>query len=73
MRRQIVKNKQEFVEWVNAFNGKMNCYTTVYDFKYYAETSKVDSSVIIDRMFLDFAKAVNLIFKLNHNIFLQIK
>jgi len=54
MKRQIVKNKQEFVDWVNAFNGKMNCYTTVYDFKYYAETSKVDSSVIIDRMFLDF-------------------
>jgi len=53
MKRQIVKNKREFVNWVNAFNGIMNCYTTVYDYKQFAETSKVDSSVIIDRAFLD--------------------
>ena len=54
MKRQVVKNKQEFVDWVNAFNGKMNCYTTVYDFEHFAETAKVESSVILDRMFLDF-------------------
>ncbi len=54
MKRQIVKNKQEFINWVNSFNGKMNCYTTVYDFEHFAETAKVEDSVILDRMFLDF-------------------
>ena len=54
MKRQIVKSKEEFVEWVNSFNGIMNCYTTVYDFEHFAETAKVEDSVIIDRAFLDF-------------------
>ena len=54
MKRVIVRNKQEFLVWVNSFNGKMNCYTTVYDFEEYAETAKVDSTCIKDRMFLDF-------------------
>ena len=54
MKRVIVRNKQEFLTWVNAFNGKMNCYTTVYDFEHFAVDSKVDSSIILDRMFLDF-------------------
>ena len=54
MKRQIVKNSQEFVDWVNLFNGKMNCYTTVYDYEHYAENAKVESSIILDRMFLDF-------------------
>jgi len=54
MKRQIVKNKNEFVDWVNSFNGKMNCYTTVYDYEHYAENAKVDNSIILDRMFLDF-------------------
>lgn len=54
MKRVIVRNKTEFETWVNAFNGKMNCYTTVYDFEHFAIDSKVDSSVILDRMFLDF-------------------
>tara|TARA_R100000278_G_scaffold28405_1_gene25733 strand:- start:3693 stop:4640 length:948 start_codon:yes stop_codon:yes gene_type:complete len=54
MKRQIVRSKKEFTDWVNSFNGVMNCYTTVYDFEHFAETAKVDSSVIIDRAFLDF-------------------
>ena len=54
MKRQIVKNKQEFIDWVNAYNGKMNCYTTVYDFAVVNENTKIDSSVILDRIFLDF-------------------
>ena len=54
MKRQVVRSHKEYVDWVNAFNGKMNCYTTVYDFEHFAETAKVDSSVIIDRAFLDF-------------------
>ena len=54
MKRQIVKSKEEFIDWVNAYNGKMNCYTTVYDFAVVNENTKIDSSVILDRIFLDF-------------------
>lgn len=54
MKRKIVKNKKEFVDWVNTYNGKMNCYTTVYDFEIVNENTKIDSSVVLDRMFLDF-------------------
>ena len=54
MKRQIVKSKEEFREWVNSYNGIMNCYTTVYDFDDFTDNAKVDSSVILDRMFLDF-------------------
>ena len=32
--------------------GQMS--TTVYDFEYFSEKAKVESSVIIDRIFLDF-------------------
>ena len=54
MKRKIVKNKQEFVQWVNDYNGKMNCYTTVYDFDIVNDNTKIDSSVVLNRMFLDF-------------------
>ena len=54
MKRQIVTSSQEFVNWVNSFNGKMNCYTTVYDYEHYAESAKVDNSIVLNRMFLDF-------------------
>ena len=49
-----MKSKQEFVDWVNTYNGRMNCYTTVYDYTDFTDNAKVDSSVVIDRMFLDF-------------------
>jgi hypothetical protein len=54
MKRVKINNKSEFVNWVNAFNGKMNCYTSVYDFAKYAEEAAIDSTCIKDRMFLDF-------------------
>ena len=54
MKRQIVKSREEFTEWVNSYNGIMNCYTTVYDFADFTDNAKVDSSVILDKMFLDF-------------------
>lgn len=54
MKRQIVKSEEEFRKWVNTYNGIMNCYTTVYDFADFTDNAKVDSSVILDRMFLDF-------------------
>tara|TARA_R110000824_G_scaffold283693_2_gene472039 strand:- start:2330 stop:3271 length:942 start_codon:yes stop_codon:yes gene_type:complete len=54
MKRDIVKNKQEYIDWINLYNGKMNCYTTVYDFMQFSEKAKVDSSIVLDRMFMDF-------------------
>ena len=54
MKRVKISNKEEFKVWVNSFNGIMNCYTSVYDFGKYAIDAAVDSSVMLDRMFLDF-------------------
>ena len=54
MKRAIVRNSHEYQVWVNAFNGKMNCYTTVYDFEHFAVDKAVENTVILDRMFLDF-------------------
>ena len=54
MKRQIVKSRTEFLSWVNSYNGIMNCYTTVYDYGEFNENIKLDYSVILDRMFLDF-------------------
>ena len=54
MKRAIVRNSHEYQVWVNAFNGKMNCYTTVYDFEHFAVDKAVENTCIKDRMFLDF-------------------
>jgi len=54
MRRRVVKTKNEYINWFNQYNGKMNCYTTVYDFEDINDNTQIDSSVILDRMFLDF-------------------
>jgi len=54
MRRRVVKTKSEYINWFNQYNGKMNCYTTVYDFEDINDNTQIDSSVILDRMFLDF-------------------
>ena len=32
----------------------MNCYTTVYDFEVVNDNTKIDSSIVLDRLFLDF-------------------
>ena len=48
MKRDIVKSRQEFVDWINLYNGKMNCYTTVYDFLQFSDSAKVDSSIVLD-------------------------
>ena len=39
---------------MNAQNNRTNVYTTVYDFGEFTEKAKIDSSVILDRIFLDF-------------------
>lgn len=47
-------SKSEYIEFVNAQNNRTNVYTTVYDFNEFTENAKIDSSVILDRIFLDF-------------------
>ncbi len=54
MRRRIVNSRNEYINFVNAQNNRTNVYTTVYDFQRFFETAKDDSSVILDRVFLDF-------------------
>ena len=63
MKRLVVHNEQEYVDFIKAYTGRMNCYTTVYDFSRFntkydsfgIEISEVNQeSVILDRIFLDF-------------------
>ena len=54
MKRKIVRTKSEYVEFIKTQNNRTNVYTTVYDFSLFAETAKVESSVILDRVFFDF-------------------
>ena len=54
MRRKVVLSRNEYVDFINAQNNRTNVYTTVYDFKEFSEKAKIESSVIIDRIFLDF-------------------
>jgi len=54
MKRKIVRTKSEYVEFIKTQNNRTNVYTTVYDFSLFAETAKVESSVILDRIFFDF-------------------
>ena len=54
MKRTVVNSRNEFVNWFNSYNGKMNCYTTVYDFEDFNNGVKLDYSVVLDRAFLDF-------------------
>ena len=52
--RTIVRSKEEYLRYVKAQNNRTNVYTSVYDFAEFAEKAKIDSSVILDRIFLDF-------------------
>lgn len=54
MKRRIVSSRNEYINFINAQNNRTNVYTTVYDFERFYETAKDDSSVILDRVFLDF-------------------
>ena len=47
-------SKNEYINFVNAQNNRTNVYTTVYDFSEFTEKAKIESSVIRDRIFLDF-------------------
>ena len=54
MKRRVVLSRNEYAKFVNAQNNRTNVYTTVYDFEHFSEKAKIDSTVILDRMFLDF-------------------
>ena len=54
MKRQIVNDAEEFKTFVKRFNNKMNCYTSVYDYRRFGENEAIVSSVLLDRLFLDF-------------------
>ena len=53
-KRKLRHNKDEFNQWVKTHNGKMNCYTSVYDYAQYTNKQAVTDTVILDRVFLDF-------------------
>jgi hypothetical protein len=52
--RVVVSNKEEYKNFVRAYNGKMNVYTSVYDFEQFSHNRGLEYSVILDRIFLDF-------------------
>jgi len=52
-KRILVKNKKEYDNFVKTYNGKMNVYTSVYDFEYFSENRGLEYSVILDRIFID--------------------
>jgi len=54
MKRELMMNKNDLQNFVNLYNGKMNVYYTIYDYEAFTEKLKIDSSVILDRAFLDF-------------------
>ena len=54
MKRKIVLTKNDYINFVKVQNNRTNVYTTVYDFEHFSETAKIDSSVILDRIFVDF-------------------
>lgn len=54
MKRKIVKSRNEYQAFVSIQNNRTNVYTTVYDFVEFTDSAKIESSVIIDRIFLDF-------------------
>ena len=53
-KRKLVHSQEEFNDFVRLYNGKMNCFTSVYDYEQYTDKQAVTSSVILDRIFLDF-------------------
>ncbi len=53
-KRKLVKSQKEFNDFVKLYNGKMNCFTSVYDYKTYTEKQAIVNTVILDRVFLDF-------------------
>ena len=53
-KRKLVHSQEEFNSWVKLHNGKMNCFTSVYDYEQYTLKVAITDTVILDRVFLDF-------------------
>ena len=55
LKRRVMKTRSSFWDAVNLHNGKMNCYTNLYDYKEHTEWGKpVFDSAIWDRVIWDF-------------------
>ena len=54
MKRKKMATRNDYIEFVQAHNNRTNVYTTVYDFEHFSEKMPIESTVIIDRIFLDF-------------------
>jgi hypothetical protein len=55
LKRRVMKTKSSFWDAVNLHNGKMNCYTNLYDYKEHTEWGKpIFDSAIWDRVIWDF-------------------
>ena len=52
-KRILVKNKEEYNNFIKTYDGKMNVYTSVYDYEYFSENRGLEYSVILDRIFID--------------------
>ena len=52
--RVVVKTKEEYNEFIKMYNGKMNVFTSVYDYEYFTLNRGLEYSIILDRIFLDF-------------------
>ena len=52
--RIVVKNEKEYRNFIKMYNGKMNLFTSVYDYKHFTANRGLEYSIILDRIFLDF-------------------
>ena len=50
----IMITEYNLIQAIKIWYNKMNCYTSVYDYKRFGDRQAVISSVILDRLFLDF-------------------
>ena len=52
--RVIVKTMEEYKDFIKMYNGKMNLFTSVYDYGHFTSNRGLEYSIILDRIFLDF-------------------
>lgn len=52
-KRFVVHDEEEFIDFVKTYNGKMNVYTSVYNYQEFSSNRGLEHSVVIDRIFLD--------------------
>ena len=52
-RRVVVETRDEYIDFIKTYNGKMNVYTSVYDYDDFTHNRGLEHTVNIDRLFLD--------------------